>query len=236
MSQKRFFVTGTGTGVGKTFVTCAIASLAKQRGLQVVAHKPIETGCELVEGGRVGADQKLLRLASSSWLHDRTDEVAVGTYQLAAALAPSVAARQENRTLDMQRIGETLERAEQTPSGGRVDVLLVEGAGGWRVPITDQHEMRDLARLVGGEILVVGLATLGTINHSLLTVEAVEREGHSIAALVLSNRPDDDEAMVRSNVEEIQKRWSGRVLQISELGQVLHVERGQTRETPQTVA
>lgn len=231
MSQQRYFVTGTGTGVGKTFVTCALASLAKKRGLQVVAHKPIETGCPLVGGRRVGEDQTLLRLASSEWLHDQTDEVAVGTYQLEAPLAPSVAASLEGRLLELSYIEEIIQRADRTRTGGRVDVFLVEGAGGWRVPISETHQMRDLARLVGGEVLVVGLGTLGTINHSLLTLEAVERDGHRVAALVLSNRPEDAEARVRSNVEEIQKQWAGRVLLVSELDQLLHVERLQTHET-----
>jgi dethiobiotin synthetase len=218
--SKRYFVTGTGTGVGKTYVTCTLTMLARQRGLQVVAHKPIETGCSVVDGTRRGEDQMLLRAASSPWLQEVDDErVQYGCYQLDQPLAPSVAAAREGVQIDLSQIQQVMERAGQTLKKEPVDLFLVEGAGGWRVPITDRHEMRDLARMVGGSVIVVGAAGLGTINHSLLTVEAVERDGHQVAALVLSNRLEDVE--VRTNVAEIQKRWSGRVLVVAELSELL---------------
>lgn len=217
----RYFVTGTGTGVGKTFVTCSLATLARSRGLDVVAHKPIETGCLSIDGRLVGDDQARLCEASSAWLRTSgDDEVAFGTYQFQHPLAPSAAAAREGRTIDMARIQGAIERAIWAPKG-TADLLLVEGAGGWRVPITPQHDMSSLARMVGGQVLVVGLATLGTINHSLLTLEAVERDGLSVAALVLSNRPEDSRSTVEGNVEQIRARWSGRVLLIGELDQLL---------------
>lgn len=217
----RYFVTGTGTGVGKTFVTCSLATLARRRGLDVVAHKPIETGCLSVDGKLVGDDQGRLCEASSSWLRaSGDDEVAFGTYQFQHPLAPLAAAALEGEAIDMARIQRAIERASRGPKRV-VDLLLVEGAGGWRVPITPQHDMSSLARLVGGQVLVVGLATLGTINHSLLTLEAVERDGLSIAALVLSNRPEDSRSAVEGNVEQIRARWGGRVLLVNELDQLL---------------
>lgn len=219
--SKRYFVTGTGTGVGKTFVTCAIAKLACDRGLNVIAHKPIETGCLVVDGDLTGEDQRLLHLASSPWLFElNDDEVEFGTYQLGPALAPAVAAALSGTSIDLERIRATLGRC-RTPSGGQLDLLLVEGAGGWRVPLTEQHDMSELARMVGGDVIVVGTAGLGTINHSLLTLEAIERDGLNVAALVLSNRPDDREEKVRRNVVEIRKRWSGRVLLVNDLEHLL---------------
>jgi len=215
-SQTRYFVTGTGTGVGKTFVTSALARLAHDRGLRVFAFKPIETGCP---DGALGEDQRALVDAAGGW---QRDELA-GVYRFERPLAPSVAGVVEipvvERALDKGQVG--------------CDLVLVEGAGGWRVPITEQHEMRDLAKIAGGQVIVVGLAGLGTINHSLLTLDAVERDGFEIAALVLSNRPEDPGSMVRGNAEEIQKRWKGRVLLVSDLAQLLplHVERSQTPET-----
>ncbi len=232
--MKRYFVTGTGTGVGKTFVTCRLATLGVEQGLAVVAHKPIETGCPWVDGRRQGEDQTMLRRASSAWAETLAPEVGFGTYQFVAPLAPSVAAALEGRSVDLGRIQGVLDQATRGPDGAPIDLFLVEGAGGWRVPITDHTDMSHLARMVGGEVIVVSLATLGTINHSLLTLEAVERDGLAVAALVLSNRPEDDEVMVRQNVAEIQKRWTGRVLLLNDLAQLLplHVERSQTRETP----
>lgn len=230
----RYFVTGTGTGVGKTFVTCSLATLARDRGLDVVAHKPIETGCPTIDGTRQGEDQRLLHDASSHWLRSVNDQdVRFGSYQFAAPLAPSVAAALEGTSVDLQRIARTLELASKKPNGASIDVFLVEGAGGWRVPVTETHDMGDLARLVGGEVIVVGLAGLGTINHSLLTLEAVERDGFAVAALVLSNRPDDDAVMVSRNVREIERRWTGRILLLNDLEQLLplHVEHPQLLET-----
>lgn len=227
MSQKRYFITGTGTGVGKTFVTCELARLARARGLEVVAHKPIETGCPIVNGKRRGEDQTLLCLASSPWLQEIDDEgVKFGCYQLELPLAPSVAAAHEKVEIDMPWIERILARASVTPCEKPADLFLVEGAGGWRVPISDAHGMRDLARMVERigwrkVVIVVASATLGTINHSLLTIEAVERDGFGVAALVLSNRPEDSLAMVRSNIDEIQKRWPGRILTIDQLDQLL---------------
>jgi dethiobiotin synthetase len=92
------------------------------------------------------------------------------------------------------------------------DVLVVEGAGGWRVPITETEDMSALAKILGLPVLVVGRAGLGTINHSLLTVEAVERDGCQVAGLVLSKRPEDDDAFAESNAAEIRAKWSGRVV------------------------
>jgi dethiobiotin synthetase len=232
--MKRYFVTGTGTGVGKTFVTCALARLARDRGLNVVAHKPIETGCPMLDGRRQGEDQRALLAASSPWLATLDDgEVQYGSYQFTDPVAPAVAAEREGVEIDFARIGAVLGRAGRTPKGEPIDVLVVEGAGGWRVPISDRADMGDLARLVRGEIIVVGTAGLGTINHSLLTLEAVIRDGFEVAALVLSNLPNELEAMVQSNVEEIQKRWPGRLLLVNDLEQLLpfHVEHEPPRET-----
>lgn len=235
--MRRYFVTGTGTGVGKTYVTCAIAKLARERGLQVVAHKPIETGCPRDARnpvtGRVGEDQARLLEVSSGWLSEQEPDVRFGPYQFERPLAPSVASTHESVDIDFTRIERALARASRGPSGP-VDLFLVEGAGGWRVPISDSTSMRDLARMVDGEVIVVGLGTLGTINHSLLTVETIERDGFSVAALVLSNRPEEPLDAVRSNVSQIQRWWGGRVLLVNDLDELLplHVEHPRLREAP----
>lgn len=217
--MKRYFVTGTGTGVGKTFVTCSMAARARARQQTVLAYKPIETGCSLIDGRLQGDDQELLHQASSLVAGDLASEH--GLYQFALPAAPLVAASEVGQTIDMTRIEAVLSSAPT------VDLFLVEGAGGWRVPITSRHDMSDLAKLVGGEVIVVGLASLGTINHSLLSLEAVERDGSRVAAMVLSNRPEDDRKSVESNVVEIQRRWGGRVLLSDDLDELLpfHVER-----------
>lgn len=206
--MNRFFVTGTDTGVGKTFVTCTLARRARAKGRRVFAFKPIETGCPLVGGERLGEDQAALVEAAGSW---QTDEL-VGVYRFERPVAPSVAAAAENQTIELAPIARALERGSV-----EADLVLVEGAGGWRVPITDDLEMRDLAKLVGGPVIVVGRAGLGTINHCLLTVEAIERDGLEVGLVVLSDRPGDNEELTFSNVGELRKRWSGRVEVLSRL-------------------
>jgi dethiobiotin synthetase len=200
--MKRIFVTGTDTGAGKTYVTAALARRARQLGRKVFAFKPIETGCELIDGRLVGHDQTVVTEAAGNW--QAGDQR--GIYKLANPVAPLVAAQAEQTTIDLERIAIVAAGAPD------VDVLLVEGAGGWRVPITDDADMSTLARRLDARVVIVGRAILGTINHSLLTIEAVERDGCVVEAVVLSRRPNEDRAFAMNNAEQIRRRWTGRVL------------------------
>ena len=201
-AMRRLFVTGTDTGAGKTFVTAAIARRARTLRKKVFAFKPIETGCERVNGRLVGPDQEIITDAAGGW---QTGEQR-GLYQLVAPLAPYVAALEENAPLDLQRMVDT---ANSAPD---VDVLVVEGAGGWRVPITADADMSVLARRLSAEVVIAARAGLGTINHSLLTIEAVERDELKIAGVVLSRRPEEDLAFAESNRSQIARCWNGNVI------------------------
>jgi dethiobiotin synthetase len=200
-----YFVTGTDTGVGKTFATTAVARLATERGQRVLAFKPIETGVPPADSGgvRLGEDQRALVAASGGW---QTGELR-GLYQFDLPAAPLVSAEAEGRSIDFDEIDRVL-------AAGRAgtDLVLVEGAGGWRVPIWDGVDMGGFAKRLGLPVLVVARAGLGTINHSLLTVVAVDRQGCSVAAVVLSVKPDDDLDFARSNAEQISRVWPGRVV------------------------
>jgi dethiobiotin synthetase len=193
------FVTGTDTGVGKTFVTCALARRARARGKRVFAFKPVETGCP---HGRLGEDQEKLIEAAGGWQEGELR----GVYQLGLPAAPLVAAEVEGRSIDLGRIDTVLKRGSEGAG-----LVLVEGAGGLRVPITPEVDMAGLAARIGFPVVVVARAGLGTINHSLLTLETVERERLRIRGLVLSRRPEDIE-LVESNVEQIGRRWPGRIV------------------------
>ena len=187
--MKGFFVTGTDTGVGKTFVTCALARRARAAGQKVFAFKPIETGVT----GEWGEDQLALADASGS--------VPRGTFRLKLPAAPWVAAQAEGVVIDLHRID-----AELGAGVEGAELVLVEAAGGWRVPVTQEHDTSELARRAGLPVLVVARATLGTINHTLLTVEAILRDGLSIKAVVLSRRPEDELEAARSNAWQIYER------------------------------
>ncbi len=197
--MKGYFVTGTDTGVGKTFTSAAIASRAGALGKHVFAFKPIETGCTAPEGD----DQRLLSEAAGGW---QTGPLR-GLYQLAQPVAPLVAAEAEDRIIDLDMIDLTIREAAD-----HADLVIVEGAGGWRVPITPTIDMAGFAGRLGLPVIVVARATLGTINHSLLTLEAVERDGCHVAALILSLHPTDDLDFAASNAHEIARRWNGQIL------------------------
>ena len=178
------FITGTDTGVGKTFVARGIASALRARGRRVGVLKPIETGC----GGaldRRPADALALRAAAGSNLPlDR-----ICPYRLDAPLAPDVAARLENVRIDPARIAAAFRALEQDH-----DVTLVEGAGGLLVPILDRYSMADLARDLGLPLLVVVDSKLGAINHTLLTLEAAAARSLTARGYVLNHASAADEA------------------------------------------
>ncbi|NVB83692.1 MAG: dethiobiotin synthase [Kofleriaceae bacterium] len=203
-----YFVTGTDTGVGKTFTSAALASRARVLGKRVFAFKPIETGCQPPEG----EDQRILSTAAGDW---QTGALR-GLYQLSQPVAPLVAAEAEHRVIDLDLIDVTIRE-----SAPHADLVIVEGAGGWRVPITPTIDMAAFARRLGLPVIVVARATLGTINHSLLTLEAVERDGCSVAALVLSRHPSDDPDFTASNAHEIGRRWKGQIITLAEDASVL---------------
>jgi dethiobiotin synthetase len=208
--SRRLFVTGTDTGVGKTFVATRLCELGRRRGWRVVGHKPIETGCEIEHGERRAADAMLLVESSGAEME------ADCQCKLLAPMAPHPASRLEGVAIDLATIVSTIQRLVAA-----ADLAIVEGAGGWRVPITEHEDMAALANRLGWPVVIVARGGLGTINHSLLTIEAVERDGLSIAAVVLSNRPDDDPTFVASNRNEIARRWRGRVEMIETIDQLL---------------
>jgi dethiobiotin synthetase len=204
--MKGYFVTGTDTNVGKTYATCALARRAVARGHKVLAFKPVETGCLRGSDGEYrGDDQELIAAAAGNW---QTGALR-GLYRFPLPAAPLVAAVHAGSAVDLSLIVRT---AREGTAAAQVSLTLVEGAGGWRVPITADADMSALARELGLPVLIVARASLGTINHSLLTIEAVERDGCAVAGLVLSQREADDPAATLSNSTEIGRRWGGRIV------------------------
>jgi len=102
-------------------------------------------------------------------------------------------------------------------------LVLVEGAGGWRVPVTPTQDMSALAAASQLPVVVAALATLGTLNHTLLTIEAIERDGQRCAGVVLSQRPEDEIELVESNLEELRRRWKGPIVALSSDTAVLDI-------------
>jgi dethiobiotin synthetase len=191
-----YFVTGTDTGVGKTWVACRLAELARAKGLRCGVLKPAESG--------TGGDAAKLLKASGCPLPLSL----VRPYAFKAPLAPAVAAAQEHRRLSLGRVLKAFKAVQEAS-----DFMLVEGAGGLLVPYAPGLDGAGLAKALGLPLLIVARRGLGTINHSLLTLEAARRRGLKVAALVLSGPAAKGDPSVRTNGRTIAKL--GRVAVLS---------------------
>jgi dethiobiotin synthetase len=185
-----FFVTGTGTEVGKTVVAAAIARSLAAAGLSVAVFKPAVTGLE--EPGET--DHALLRRAAGSGQAD--EEIAPYCYEPPAS--PHLAAELAGLPIDPVRL---LAAAQE--AGGRADALVCEGVGGLLVPLTPDYLVRDLAAELGLPLAIAALPGLGTINHTLLTIEAARGAGLEVAMVVLTPWPASPSRVERSNRETI---------------------------------
>lgn len=196
MTARTLFVTGTDTGVGKTRIAAALIRLLVEEGVRTVGMKPVAAGAG---PGQLNEDVVALRAAGNvdAPLAD------INPYAFGAAIAPHIAAQQAGVAIDLETIA-----AAHARLAACADVVVVEGAGGWRVPLSDTTEMADLAaRLGGAVVLVVGLR-LGCLNHALLTAEAVRRRGLPWAGWV-ANRIDPHMASADENLASLQRRLPG---------------------------
>jgi len=182
-------VTGTDTGVGKTFVACALARALRAGGRRVTVMKPVETGV-------TDAPDDARRLQEAAADPATLDEIC--PYRLRAPLAPSVAARLEHVTIDLARL-EALIRHRLEDA----DVLLVEGAGGLLVPIADSVTWADLAARLRLPLLVVAANRLGTINHCALTARVADGMGLRVVGFVLSSPAPVRDASADTNATTI---------------------------------
>jgi len=187
MSSPTFFVTGTDTGVGKTHVAAALLRAFAARGLRAVGMKPVAAGAQ---PGQPNEDVLALRAAGNvdAPLAD------INPYCFLPPIAPHIAAGEVGVDIDFGTLAAAHARLAM-----RADVVVVEGAGGWRVPLGAEGDMADLAaRLGGAVILVVGLR-LGCLNHAVLTAEAIRARGLPWAGWV-ANRIDPDMARAEENL------------------------------------
>jgi dethiobiotin synthetase len=184
------FVTGTGTEVGKTVVAAAIARAQAERGLAVAVFKPAVTGLE----GPGEADHELLRRAAGSAQSD--EEIA--PYRYGPPASPHLAAALAGEEIDPRRLTE----AARAAAAG-ADLLVCEGVGGLLVPLAGDYLVRDLAADLGLPLVVAASPGLGTINHTLLTLEAARSAALAVAKVVLTPWPERPGEIERSNRETI---------------------------------
>ena len=190
------FVTGTDTEIGKTLVSAALLRGFTREGLRAAAMKPIAAGASLVDGVLHNDDADQLDAAASVLL---PPEIRT-PFMLREPAAPHIAAALDNVTLDMTRIVDAHNAALQM-----ADIVVVEGVGGFRVPLTDTHDTADLALALNLPVVLVVGMRLGCISHALLTAEAIAARGLPIVGWV-ANRVDPDMLFPDENIAALRVR------------------------------
>lgn len=194
--MKGWFITGTDTGVGKTFVTVGLLRYLSERGLQAAGMKPIASGCERTPDGLRNDDALRILEASVPQLPYEL----VNPYSFEPPIAPHIAAAKAGVVIETKRILDSF-----AAIAGQVDCIVVEGVGGWEVPVSEEAGMPDLAAMLGLPVILVAGIRLGCINHALLTAEAVRARGLELAGWV-ANRVDTAVEEEQAVIEAIARR------------------------------
>ena len=178
--MKRWFITGTDTEIGKTYVSAALIRHLVGQGYRVAGMKPVASGCETTADGLRNDDALALMAAANVEIpYD-----VVNPYAFEPAIAPHIAAQQAGRSIEIDRIG-TLARTIEA------DYLVVEGVGGWCVPLDESVLLASMAKTLADEVIIVVGMRLGCINHGLLTAAQVERDGMPLKGWI-ANHVDPD--------------------------------------------
>ncbi|MDE1166997.1 MAG: dethiobiotin synthase [Pseudomonas sp.] len=196
MSQS-YFIAGTDTDVGKTTIAAGLLHAARLNGLSTLAAKPVASGCEVTPKGLRNADALALMAESSIQLSYE----AVNPIAFEPPIAPHLAAREAGVALSVQAL---LGPMRDILAHG-ADFTLIEGAGGWRVPLSDQANLSDLAVALKLPVILVVGVRLGCINHALLTAEAIARDGLQLAGWV-ANVIDGKTSRLEENLATLAER------------------------------
>ncbi|MFA5292283.1 MAG: dethiobiotin synthase [Phycisphaerae bacterium] len=171
------FITGTDTGVGKTLISGAIAKILSQDGKKAGVFKPVATGCRKTEAGLVSEDAEFLKRCTDTELSLDI----INPVKFAKPAAPFSCEKAENRKVDFVKMA-----VAYSQICSKADYIIVEGIGGIRVPVTDKIDVLAMAKAFNLPIVIVARPGLGTINHTLLTIDAVRSSGLPLAGVVIS--------------------------------------------------
>jgi dethiobiotin synthetase len=194
--KQAFFVTGTDTGVGKTHIACKLISAYVAQGYKVVGMKPVAAGCELVDGVWVNEDVLQLEAVSNV----QTPRELTNPYSFKEAIAPHIAAEKVGVEINIEVIQQAFNKLRNI-----ADIVIVEGAGGFLVPLDATHSMADLALALNIPVILVVNMKLGCINHSLLTVEAIQARNLTLHGWV-ANRLDQNMHALSENEATLAQR------------------------------
>jgi dethiobiotin synthetase len=195
--KRGFFITGTDTGVGKTWVAVALTRALVELGLKTAVMKPVAAGAmQTPEGAR---NDDALELLAASNVHAAYEDV--NPWLLATAASPHLAARHDGVTIGYEKIALAHHKL-----AAQSDLVLVEGAGGWLAPISATATMADVAERLGLPVILVVGMRLGCLNHALLTREAIRSCGLTFAGWI-ANRMPTEMALARPNIDSLAGRF-----------------------------
>ncbi len=187
-SKGKYFVTGTDTEVGKTYVTVFLLNYFRKLGWKVGAFKPVESGVSETT------------ISDFQLLSDATGENAKTLYKLEKPLAPYIAAMEDGVEIDIEKIVDFAKK-----DALNYDIYFVEGAGGLMVPVTEEILMIDIIKKIGFEVILVARTNLGTVNHTLLSIEALQNRGIKINQVILNEIIKTPLENIKQNIEMIEK-------------------------------
>lgn len=205
LAPQSYFVTGTDTSVGKTYISNALIKHFVAQGYKTIGMKPIASGCERDAQGEF-MNEDVAALVQASNIVAPID--LVNPYRFIPAIAPHIAAEQVEVTIDIDVISKAYQQLNKL-----ADIVIVEGAGGFLVPINRSQTLADLAIVLDIPVILVVGMRLGCINHALLTVEAIQAKGLHLAGWI-ANQVDPDMAMFDENLESLQQRIAAPCLSV----------------------
>lgn len=200
--KQGFFVTGTDTGVGKTLISAALIHSLRNENVRVSGMKPIASGCIETDHGLKNEDADLLLQASNV----DADYDLICPYRFRPPIAPHIAAQEQGAVISIKYIMECYRHLQSSS-----DKVVVEGVGGWQVPLDEQKSMSDLAIELDLPVIIVVGGRLGCINHALLTADSILASGLSVAGWVF-NQIDPDMQQVAAVKQTLQNRMPGRLI------------------------
>lgn len=205
MMERGFFITGTDTGVGKTWITVALLHLLQTKGREVVGMKPVASGCQQTSAGLRNSDALLLQQAASLQLPYEL----INPFAFQPPTAPHIAADEAGRLINFERIHQCYQTLLK-----QADYVLVEGVGGWSVPLAGQQKVSDLAISLNLPIILVVGLRLGCLNHALLTYQAIKLSGLNCLGWI-ANQVESDFDYIEEYMQSLQTE-----LEVPCLGQV----------------
>lgn len=200
-----FFITGTDTEVGKTWLSAGLLRLLSREGLSTIAMKPVASGCARSTTGELrNADAECL-MRHMTVAADYAD---INPYAFAPPIAPHIAASRAGVQIDIDLITEKFRSL-----ANRADAIVVEGVGGWQVPLDDSHTVADLATRLAAPVILVAVIRLGCLNHTLLTVESIRQHSVNLLGWV-ANPLAADAAALQENIDSLRTRIDAPLLAV----------------------